>query len=408
MRNIPIRYWLLLLTWTVLGVTACGEKQAQEDLTGLSWAQVEQKAKGTTVHLMMWQGDPYINAYMNNYVVPEVKKQLDVDLQIAGGQGSAIVSTLMAEKQAGKAESDLDLMWINGETFYQLRQLDALYGPFTDRLPNARYIDFSNPFIGTDFGQPVDGYEAPWGNVQMCLIYDSVRTPQPPRTLAALETYVKAHPGTFTLGTDFTGMTLLKSFLTELAGGPQALAGKFDAEKYRRHSTRLWAYLNRVKPYFWKAGRTFPESVAQMHQLFVNGELHFTMSNNDGEVDNKILQGLFPKTARAYVLDAGTIQNSHYLGIVARAANKAGALAVINFLLSPEAQLRKYNPRVWGDGTVLALPKLPPEWQEKFRNLPGRRYAPKREELDAKALPELAPEYMIHLYDDFRKHVVGA
>jgi putative spermidine/putrescine transport system substrate-binding protein len=399
---------ILLITFTAAWLTGCGPRKEEENLNGLSWPQVGQKARGTVVHLMMWQGDPYINAYMNTYVVPAVKKQLGVDLQIVPGQGTAIVSTLMAEKQAGKAESDLDLVWINGETFYQLRQLDALYGPFTDRLPNAKYIDFSNPFIGTDFGQPVNGYEAPWGNVQMCLIYDSVRTPQPPRTLAALETYVKAHPGTFTLGTDFTGMTLLKSFLTELAGGPGALAGKFDEEKYRRHSAQLWAYLNRVKPYFWKAGRTFPESVAQMHQLFVSGELHFTMSNNDGEVDNKILQGLFPPTARAYVLDAGTIQNSHYLGIAAQSAHKAGALAVVNFLLSPEAQLRKFNPQVWGDGTVLALPKLPPDWQAKFRTLPQRRYAPKREELDAKALPELAPEYMIRLYDDFRKSVVGA
>jgi len=399
---------ILLLAWAVLGLAGCGEKPAQEDLSGLSWPQIEQKARGTTVHLMMWQGDPYINAYMNTYVVPEVKKQFGVDLRLAGGQGSAIVSALMAEKQAGKTDSDLDMMWINGETFYQLRQLDALYGPFTDRLPNARYIDFTNRFIGYDFGQPVDGYEAPWGNVQMCLIYDSVRTPEPPRNLAALETYVKAHPGTFTLGTDFTGMTLLKSFLTELAGGEKTLAGAFDEEKYRRYSAQLWAYLNRVKPYFWKAGRTFPESVAQMHQLFVNGELHFTMSNNDGEVDNKILQGLFPETARAYVLDAGTIRNSHYMGIVAQSANKAGALVVVNFLISPEAQLRKFNPAVWGDGTVLALPKLPPEWQDRFRNLPQRRYAPRREEIGARALPELAPEYMIRLYDDFRKHVVGA
>ncbi|HEX8530250.1 MAG TPA: hypothetical protein VF646_09510, partial [Cytophagales bacterium] len=94
--------------------------------------------------------------------------------------------------------------------------------------------------------------------------------------------------------------------------------------------------------------------------------------------------------------------------IAAQSAHKAGALAVVNFLLSPEAQLRKFNPQVWGDGTVLSLPKLPPDWQAKFRTLPQRRYAPKREELDAKALPELAPEYMIRLYDDFRKKVVGA
>ena len=73
------------------------------------------------------------------------------------------------------------MVWINGETFYQLRQIDALFGPFTDKLPNSQYIDFDNPFIGIDFQQPVDGYEAPWGNVQFALIYDTTRVANPPR-----------------------------------------------------------------------------------------------------------------------------------------------------------------------------------------------------------------------------------
>jgi hypothetical protein len=39
-------------------------------------------------------------------------------------------------------------------------------------------------------------------------------------------------------------------------------------------------------------GTVFPEK-AQVHQLFSNGELWFTMSNNDAEVDSKIAEGLF-------------------------------------------------------------------------------------------------------------------
>ena len=55
----------------------------------------------------------------------------------------------------------------------------------------------------------------------------------------------------------------------------------------------MWAYLNRIKPYLWKEGKTFPSTLATMHQMFANGELYFTMSNNDCEVDNKIAQGTF-------------------------------------------------------------------------------------------------------------------
>jgi putative spermidine/putrescine transport system substrate-binding protein len=62
-------------------------------------------------------------------------------LQIIDGQGQK-VQLLMTEQQANKSNSDIDLMWINGETFYQLKQINGLYGPWTDKLPNAKNIDF--------------------------------------------------------------------------------------------------------------------------------------------------------------------------------------------------------------------------------------------------------------------------
>jgi putative spermidine/putrescine transport system substrate-binding protein len=339
-------------------------------------------------------------------VKPQLKNQYGITLNISEGQGNKIVQIQMTEQEARKSESQIDMCWINGETFYQLRQIDALYGPFTQKLPNAQHIDFRNPFIRYDFQQEVNGFECPWGNVQLVIIYNSDRVKNPPLTMQQLEEYVKQHPGKFTIGSDFTGMTLLKSFLIALSGNKNELSGPFDNTKYQKYSKQLWEYINRIKPNFWKNGKTFPDAVAPMHQMFAAGELDFTMSNNDGEVDNKVLQGLFPKSSRGYVFDSGTIQNSHYMGIVKRSQNKAGAMIVCNFLISPEAQLEKLKPAIWGDGTVLDISKLPANWQKQFLNVPGRVYAPRRSEINPKALPELAPEYMIHLYDDFRKYVI--
>jgi putative spermidine/putrescine transport system substrate-binding protein len=392
----------------LVALAGCGREQPPAaDLARAPWAEVEKAAQGQTVTWMMWQGDPYINAYVQSYVAPQLQKRYGITLNTVSGQGGDIVAALMTEKESGKAKSEMDLMWINGETFYQLRQIDALQGPFTDRLPNARLIDFSNPFIKYDFQQEVHGYECPWGNVQLALIYDTKRVTDPPRTRQALLAWVRAHPGRFTFDTAFTGMTFLKSLLIDIAGGPIALAGPFDRAKYDAHSAALWAYVKELKPFLWKKGETYPISVAQLHQLFTSGEVDFTMSNNDGDVDNKVLQGLFPDTARAYVLDDGTIQNTHYVGIPRRARNLAGALVTANFLISPEAQFEKAKPSVWGDGTVLALPLLEKEWQERFRNIPERTHSPTRESIQPKALQELAPEYMIRLYEDFRKNVLG-
>lgn len=391
----------------LLTLAACKQGSAPVDSSHEQpWDTLLQQARGQEVTLMMWQGDPYINRYMQAYVVQSLQEQYGVRLRIVPGQGNQVVSLLMAELEAGKAESSIDMAWINGETFFQLRQIDALYGPFTHRLPNGAAIDWENPFIGTDFQQPVEGYECPWGNVQLALIYNGEKVATPPQTLPELETWVQAHPGKFTIGQDFTGMTLLKSMLADMAGGKEALQGEFDESKYTTYSAQLWEYLNRIKPYFWNGGSSFPADVAQMHQLFASGELWFTMSNNDGEVDNKMAQGLFPETSRAYVPRFGTIQNSHYLGIMKHSAQKAAAMVVCNFLISPEAQLKKMEPAVWGDGSILSMERLPQHWRQQFSAVPGRKYAPLRSEIQSRAIMEPAPAYMLRLFEDFRKEVV--
>jgi putative spermidine/putrescine transport system substrate-binding protein len=397
-----------LASLTALALLAgCGPDKPRDarQILAQPWAQIEAAGRNQPVSMQMWMGDPLINKYMSTYVKPEVKRRYGIDLQISAGQGAGLAQTLAAEKEAGQP-SEVDMAWINGETFYQLRQVDALLGPFVDNLPNAPLLDLQNPFINTDFQQPVAGMECPWGNVQFTFIYDSARIARPPRSFAELPAFLKAHPGQFTIPNEFTGMTLLKSWMMALAGDPALFRGKFNEAVYRKWSGELWKQVNACRPYFWKQGRTFPEQLAPLHQLFANGEVAFTFSNNDAEVDNKINQRVFPASARAYVPLPGTIQNAHYLGIVGGAQHPAAALLVVNFLISPEAQLKKMDPNVWGDHTVLNLAALPAAQRQQFEQLPTRRYAPRREAIQALARQEPDPEYMTRLFKDFRTEVI--
>ena len=399
--------WAGVLVALLLG-TGCsgGEAPPALDLAAVTWDEIEARAEGQTVNLAMWTGDPSVNDYMRGYVDSTLQARYGIDLQISSAQGNQIVSMLMTEREAGAAQSEFDMTWINCETFYQLRQIDALYGPFVEALPNRRYLDLDNRFIHTDFQQPIDGYEAPWGNVQFALIVDTTRVDDPWQTREELADWVEAHPGRFTFDASFSGMTFLKMLLIDIAGGGDALAGPFDEAAYERYSTVLWDYLRRLQPHLWKQGATFPRDVSRLHQLYVNGEVDYTMSNNDGEVDNKVAQGLFPPTSQAYVPAFGSIQNTHYWGIPQRAADKAGALVAINFLIAPEAQHRKLRPDVWGDGTVLDVDALPPPWPARFAAAAEREHAPERSAIQDRARMELAPEYMIRLYDDFRTEII--
>ncbi len=70
------------------------------------------------------------------------------------------------------------------------------------------------------------------------------------------------------------------------------------------------------------------------------------------------------------MLDGGTIGNVHFVAIPYNARSKEGAMAVANFLMSPEAQARKQDIAHWGDETVLAMGKLDPEGRKLFDELP--------------------------------------
>ncbi|RIW13303.1 ABC transporter substrate-binding protein [Algoriphagus lacus] len=401
------RFAFLYLIFTlVLFYTGCSEQKSSDQIYLSDWNSIDSLSRNTTVHFMMWQGSPAVNKYINSFLIPEVKKRFGIDLKISGGQGPEIVQLLMGEKQAGVSSGQVDIVWINGETFFQLRQIDGLWGPFAEQLPNARYIDFEDPYIGIDFQQPINGMEAPWGNTQFALVYDSIKLPSPPRTLDELSRFVKIQPGTFTISNDFSGMSMLKSMLAELGGSPGSLNGPFDEQKYQTLSAQLWDWINAHKPYFWKNGETFPREHTKMDQMFASGELLISYGFNEGGIEDKVLQGLFPTSTRGYAWKNGTVHNSNYLGITYNSPNRAGALQVINFMLSPEAQLVKMDVKGMNSNTVLEINRLPEEWRQKFEQATKRQYGPTMQSLEPHSIQEPAPEYMLRLFEDFRKYVI--
>ncbi len=391
---------------TIISACGSGEKKDESALQKASWEEISKTADGQTVNFMMWQGNPPLNDYMNNYVVPKIKELYNITLKISGGQGPEIVQLVMGEKEASIETGQVDIVWINGETFFQLRKIDGLYGPFVEQLPNSKLIDFDDRYISTDFQQSIDGMECPWSIGQSALYYDSAKIQNPPTTLDELEAYVKKYPGTFTISNDFTGMTLMKSFLAELGGSPNSLNGDFNEEKYKKLSSQLWDFINKNKQYFWKNGETFPKEQSKVAQLYANGELNISFGFSEGGIDEKIKSGLYPETTKAYPWKNGTIKNANYLGILNNAPQKAAAMVVIDFLISPDAQYQKKTNFGMDSNTVLDVSRLSADWQEKFESVPKRKYGLEMEDLKDFAFEEPAPEYMLRLYEDFRTEVI--
>lgn len=368
------------------------------------WEAVVEAARGTEVTWRMWRGDPSINAFVEEWVAPRLREQYGIRLRAVDAQGPEIVNQLVVEREA-RARGFADLVWINGETFHQLREEALLQGPWAHRIPGAAALDSASTTILFDFERPIEGWESPWGRVQFAMIYDEARTPEPPRTVAELGAWIRANPGRFTHDQSFTGVTFLKGVMYALSGGHEPFAGGFDEAAFAEGSTRLLDWLSEHTPDFWRGGSAYPAGVAELHRLFANREVDFAFSNNENEVVTKVRQGILPPTSRATVLRDATIANAHYLGIPFNARNPAGAMVVANFLLSPEAQLRKADPEVWGDGTVLDPVRLEPRWQEAFAALEVDPRAIPRDTLDRYARPEVAPEYHERILELWRTRV---
>ena len=355
----------------------------------------------------MWRGDPSVNAYVDRWVAPRLKARYGVTLHAVEGQGAELVNRLVVERDAGRDPGTTSLVWINGEAFATLRAAGLLYGPWAGRVPNGALVDSASPIVGRDFEQDPAGYESPWGTVQFALIYDTTRTPRPPRTYGELGAYVRAHPGRFVHDQSFAGLTFLKGLMYARGGGVARFQGGFRDSTYAAGRAAVFAWIDSTRAAFWRGGTTYPEGVAELHRLFANGEVDFTMSNNQNDVVTKVRQGVLPATARALVLREGTIANAHYLGIPYNAPNPAGAVVVADFLLSPEAQLEKQRPEVWADGTVLARGRLPTAWRARFDSVTSAANAIPADTLATYARPEVDPRYSERLLADWRARVRG-
>lgn len=374
------------------------------------WDDIVTRSRGQTVDWFMWGGFPATNAYVNGYVAPRVKELYGITLrQVPVKDIADVVGKLLVEKQAGRAAGgDVDLMWINGENFRTCKRFGLLYGPFADRLPHQRLVDWSKPSVRNDFGEPVEGLESPWGSAQVVMIYDSKRIPDPPRSMAALLDWARRHPGRFAYPAppDFTGSVFVRHVFYHAAGDVAAWQGPLDERRFEAAAAATYRTLKELAPFLWREGKTYPETPIRLAQLLADGEVDFALSYHPAEASKMILDGLYPPTVRTFVFDEGTIANTHFVAVPFNAADKEGAMVVADFLLSPEAQLKKADPAVWGDFPAIDLARLDPSWQAKFAALPRGAATLPNDVLQRHQLPEPPSEILIRLEKGWDEHVL--
>ena len=378
------------------------------------WNTVVDEARGQTVYFNAWGGAQNINAYLE-WAGNELQKRYGVKLvHVKLDDTAHAVAKVVAEKAAGRNEGgSVDLIWINGENFASMKRQDLLLSPgWAEELPSWQFVDIENkPTIRTDFTIPVEGLESPWGMAKLVFFHDSAKTEATtmPKSAQELLDWAKAHPGRFTYPQppDFVGSSFLKQVLSELAADRYALQLPVEEAAFETATKPLFDYLDALNPVLWRSGKAFPQNYPAMKQLLADGEVDIIFAFNPSEASSAIAGGELPETVRSFTFPAGTLANTHFVAIPYNAAAKAGALVTADFLLSPEAQARKQDPKVWGDPTVLAVDRLAADDKARFDALDLGIATLKPDELGP-ALDEPHPSWMERLESEWKRRYGAA
>lgn len=366
----------------------------------------------TTVTIVMWGGNEQVNRYMDDWVAPAVLDKHDITLRRVPMNAPEFMAKFMIEKREEVKTGTADLVWINGENFRTAREGELLWGPFTHQLENqATYVDQSAPDLHLDTGIPIEGYQALWGRAQLTLAYDSAIVSQPPRSYTELLIWAKNNPGLFTYPNpvdDFAGAAFVRSAYYELTGLKEdELTGEMSKEKLREISQPVIDYFRELQPYLWRQGKAYPATQSQLDDFLRNGETAFSMGFEVGKVLGLIREGVFPETVETLIFETGSIGNSHYLAIPFNAQEKESALLVIDFLQSPEAQLEKFKPEVWGD-----LPAVDPAFlseiqQQQLSKIESQPGMPSLESLSQYRLTEMHAQTIDWIKEIWAEEVGG-
>jgi len=358
-RAIAILAALLML------VSGCARGQTQSGgdsaLDLGNWEEVLEAAKGTTVTFYGWGGSSATNSWLDNIVGASLLEQYDVRLSRVPMDIDDILNKLMGEKQAGVDVGDIDVVWINGENFYTAKNAGLLFGPFTDYVHNYTvYLDPDSPDLHYDFGTPIEGMEVPYGRAQLVFLGDSAVLDSFPSSAGELLELAKQYPGmiTYPAPPDFTGSAFVRNLLYEIVGFDAIFNAPGDEDALYEVIKPGLDFLVELKPFLWQEGKTYPNSSPAVEQMFIDGLILLNVSYTPLRAAQQIIAGEYPNTVQTFVFENGNIGNTHYMAIPYNAPNKAGALALINHIISAEMQITKYDASNWGDLPVFDVNRL--------------------------------------------------
>jgi putative spermidine/putrescine transport system substrate-binding protein len=339
-------------------------------VTGTSVAATSHAAKAVTINLYA-SGDVNVQSLWQKYLIPGFEKQnpsIKVKL-IFSEHGQQDTPTLARIGAAVKQRKWPGFDIVDAGLVTTLAT-DGLTQPVSKATaPNLKNVD-------QKLLTPVKGAAIPYRGSSVVLAYDSKNVATPPKTLAGLLAWIKAHPGKFTYNSPNTGgsgysfaetvvdSTIPQSVLTKMQNGyyPE-LESNWKQGLETLHSLNQYVYQG-----------VYPNGNQAVLDLLAKGQIWVAPVWSDQSL-TALKTGQLPQSIHlTQISNPSFTGGAAYLGVPKTARNKASVYKFVNYVLSPAAQTQIIN--VMSGFPAIPLKLMPKAIQNKFADVAANSLRP--------------------------------
>jgi putative spermidine/putrescine transport system substrate-binding protein len=360
-----------------LGLRLSRRKLLVSTTAGIGAAALPATARADTpvVSVVDTVSGPNFQAFWNTYLIPEIKKQLGIDVKYTVGSGPTLQLQM---KSWGQDHPGFSLLFLKDlDLSNAVRSgiaLESLYPAHAKEIPNA--ADIPPEFLASSEGVQLNGEGLIFWRSQFDLIYNSAFVKQPPKTWKEFFDRRKEFDGHIGLIRPDAGSGGGRAFIYSFLA---AFGVDFSKPFSEIQNSPAWKSA-------WDAFSEFSKSFAQpvassapvlFHQ-FQTEQVWMTSYAQDYSLWSTT-QGQLPPTVKASPLDVNIIGASHAFLAVPKVdsdAQKEAAYKVINLLLSPEVQLHMLETmyqypgtNAWKQAPASVWEKIPPVDQAESRSI---------------------------------------
>lgn len=386
--------WIGLGLALMLTLTGCQKlpEVGTAEITPAEWQLILESTQKTNLNLYTDLSNTMALSWLKSNMVPHMETTLGVKINVITLNFAELRDKLKAEKTNEVTIGSADLLVMSKTGFKQLKEAGLLYGPYSNKLPNAAMNQASDSYENANFdGTTSDHLAVALGKNQLVLFYDEDQMETPPQTLSEFKAYIQANPGKVALPSldSQEGQAFVQTLAASLCDQKMLYEKTLDAAQMNALFAPVGNFLKDIKPNLYAQGQTPPANATELDKLFKAGQVSFSMSMDQNRATTMTKEEKMPDGAKALVLSSGTTGTVYYGLIPFNSANKSGAMAVLNEWLSGEVQGDKYDPKNWGDLPSVDPMRMEKTESEKITKIVVKRSALKEADLSAARLPQL-------------------